>query len=1667
MTASNNNLRPVRLLSSHKLLQGLVVWSGLYFSLFASTAFAQSSGSDFIEDWEKKQDAEQRLTVFGDDLMGEGIDPHTGTIVFSHVDVDVPGNSALPVRIERKLTQGEHYKEGLDVEFADWQLVVPEITAISTQYGNWRSGIGRCSVKSNLFPRYEYQANEFIETNSYMNGVHVSVPGAGQEQLITIDFPETPATFNAARPPQFPANSHWITKNNWQFSCISLAGGREGFKGVSPDGSVYEFTRDILRDASDFKSTGLPSSMDRREVAIVATRVTDVHGNTVDYTYDSLDRLTKILASDGREINLFYAGTDKLISSVESEGRTWTYTYANTTFIYPDWNLRYGQLSQSKVLRTVTQPDQKSWTFNLDNMQAKQSPDSFCGIGTWNVGLTHPYGTSATYHLGYHEFRVNVATQIYKPRTCLGAGIDFENDSPSLIPLYTYRYPALAVAYKKLALTDGTNLQWNFAYGENAADRTNWSKITDPTGNSLRYEHFWTGVVEGGVMKFMEVLDSNDAVVKREDYIYADEDHLGWAIGGAKYTSMKQSNHRKIATTTTQGGDTYYSETDYNSNYTSPDYSFGSPIQTRVWSNVTTTPRISDTVYEHNKIKWVLGLPTSKTINGREIATYAYNALGRKVSQTKYGAPQATFGYHNDGSMAWFEDANARRTSANDWKRGTPQQIVRADNTSLYQYVDGNGWLTSSKDALGSTTTYARDNMGRLTEFTPPAGRAPTSVGYSFGASTVQTITKAQSQSTITYDSMFRPNLVQSQDLSTGSSSFINTEYDGMGRVIFTSFPSISSSSTAGTGTSYDGLGRVVSTTETVSPYASTSTEYLSGHKTRVTDPGGNQTTQTKNGFGELTKILQPMGVNTDMALNPWGEIESLRQWGTQNGTTVDQTHTYVYDTQRRLCRHHTPESGDTLSVYDAAGQMISLARGQSSGSGCATPSGTAQVSLGYDQLGRATTTTYSDSTTPDIIRSYDLNGNVLAVNRGAGASAVNWAYGYDAHNTLTSEALILDGKAYASAYGYNGAGHMMWRTLPSGRVLAFENDGFGRQTLIAGGVANPNAGATTTTNTTGDTTTGSTEDGDLTCDLGGATVDEGEGYNGVTGEDLYLSPESMTVGGEVFTPYYDPIFFPPAPPDPVDPLPVCEEPPVDNGATPPPPPPGNTYTETAPAFIADMTNLYASGMGYHPSGPLSGMTYGNGQVFSQTLNARLQPAHVQSSFGGNIALDMTYSYNNLGKVSNVLNAAITGDNRTYNYDALGRLTSATGPWGAGHTTGLATYTYDALGNMQGKTVGPRVMDMAYGPNNRLISHTDNIGGARSLSYDARGNVTQLGGLFFTYDMSDQPTYISGTASGTYKYDGNLKRVKSTVNGKTIYNVYDAGGTLIHIDAVTDGKATDYIGKVARITTLASVDSITYLHTDQLGSANTGTDENGLVTWREQYTPFGITLTSPLVNNDLAGFTGHIKDSATGLNYMQARYYDPFIGRFLSTDPIGFSPQRPEMFGRYTYVGNDPVNLIDPNGESARGAAKAAVAAMAIDISVPDPSDAAWPKWAGYAIAGAVAGTIIAVTNDETGESGSHTTPEGKEVRDHGKKGSGEEYIEGQGHSGESVDGIFGEGSETFDDGGHDNASGEAKTPTEVTVSPNGDWARTNTETGEIIQVNDRNNPRQPIPEPK
>ena len=107
--------------------------------------------------------------------------------------------------------------------------------------------------------------------------------------------------------------------------------------------------------------------------------------------------------------------------------------------------------------------------------------------------------------------------------------------------------------------------------------------------------------------------------------------------------------------------------------------------------------------------------------------------------------------------------------------------------------------------------------------------------------------------------------------------------------------------------------------------------------------------------------------------------------------------------------------------------------------------------------------------------------------------------------------------------------------------------------------------------------------------------------------------------------------------------------------------------------------------------------------------------------------------------------------------------------------------------------------------------------------------------------------------------------------------------------------------------------TVTYIHTDAQGTPVMESDAQGHIIARFAYTPYGVQALGTQANGP--GYTGHVNDPDTGLVYMQARYYDPGAGRFLSVDPVGPVAGKIEYFNRYSYVGNNPISRIDPFGQ--------------------------------------------------------------------------------------------------------------------------------------------------------
>lgn len=106
---------------------------------------------------------------------------------------------------------------------------------------------------------------------------------------------------------------------------------------------------------------------------------------------------------------------------------------------------------------------------------------------------------------------------------------------------------------------------------------------------------------------------------------------------------------------------------------------------------------------------------------------------------------------------------------------------------------------------------------------------------------------------------------------------------------------------------------------------------------------------------------------------------------------------------------------------------------------------------------------------------------------------------------------------------------------------------------------------------------------------------------------------------------------------------------------------------------------------------------------------------------------------------------------------------------------------------------------------------------------------------------------------------------------------------------------------------------VTYYYTDPQGTVVATADANGNLIAPKDFTPFGKPVLGS--SEQGPGYTGHMADADTGLNYMRARYFDPELGRFLSVDPRPVQAANLASFNRFGYVGNNPATLTDPMGE--------------------------------------------------------------------------------------------------------------------------------------------------------
>jgi len=350
--------------------------------------------------------------------------------------------------------------------------------------------------------------------------------------------------------------------------------------------------------------------------------------------------------------------------------------------------------------------------------------------------------------------------------------------------------------------------------------------------------------------------------------------------------------------------------------------------------------------------------------------------------------------------------------------------------------------------------------------------------------------------------------------------------------------------------------------------------------------------------------------------------------------------------------------------------------------------------------------------------------------------------------------------------------------------------------------------------------------------------------------------------------------------------------------------------------------NYYASGAQYYPNGALKQFTYGNGIVHTMIQNARQLPRRTTDS--GNV-VDYDYAYDRNGNVERIYDYVIgtpTLSHRWMAYDGLDRLTSSASAvfGGTDHTH---RFTYDALDNLKSWKLGG-VKDYAeyvYNSRHQLVNIRDSQGATIvGLDYDEQGNLQNKNGQVYDYDYGNRLRAAIGKE--LYRYDGHGRRVQvEEPAGNTTFFQYVSSGKIIYQESHrADGIASEHLYLDSNLVATRerpfanAPTTIKYQHTDALGSLVATSDTTGRVIERLNYDPYGAVVGSSMHSG--IGYTGHVMDGGTGLTYMQQRYYDPAIGRFLSVDPVTVDSSTGANFNRYKYAGNNPYRFYDPDGRA-------------------------------------------------------------------------------------------------------------------------------------------------------
>jgi RHS repeat-associated protein len=1396
----------------------------------ASLAHAQSITPTYEEQY-KLMRAPNAVAKVGTDMFGDSINLYNGKLEFTQTDVSLPGNNALPVAVGRRIAVGEHPMEGK--AFGRWELDLPHIYGIVPRSVGWQSSASdnaRCS--SFGVPGTVLGGGKSVwEKSEYWQGAFVYVPGHGAQEMLVRQANNKAAPGPVA---QYPV----VTTKFWNFSCLPSVKGDttagtagEGFLAIAPDGTKYYFdwaarfpARTLSKSndtagltmpappvATPAQGTPLPPTPDaagtkvtllRNEIWLMPSKVVDRFGNSVTYTYDAQKprNLTRIEASDGRVVTIGYVGDGHgmdQISSVSDGSRTWTYSYHTA-------DVDGATVSN---LDRVTLPDGSTWDLSgFDSLLAaiKTTNSGGCddrpalASSTVSGTIVHPTGATASFTLAptvHGRSRVN--------RACNEAG-----GGALVVPRF---FASMSATAKTISGPGLSPMSWTYDYGspneswDSCTDCTTVKTVTvtDPASKETRLAYGNAFNINEGRLLATETLDGGAVLRSVTERYHDDAQDRYESVAG--YSTIDDVGDNIIGTRLAPVDQRATSQQGVTMTWQANDFdAFARPVS--VTRSSTLGPeRTETTAYFDHTSKWILA----------QIKTVSESGTGKVMVRNTYDEDTATLKsvkhferldqamtYNADGTLATRKDGKSNATAFGNYKRGIPQSVTYADNTSESAVVDNIGKITSLTNAAGSTTTFEYDTIGRLTAVNYPGKDSvswhSTKLNFSrsdsarFGLPAGhwrQTVSTGEARSTNYFDAMWRPIFTETWDNAdpTNTMRIVQHQYDHAGRTVFDSLPKRSYAELGpGTHTWYDALGRTTRVwNESELGNLTTLMDYGAGFTKTVTDPRSHANTYSYQIFDEpseaaITSIDAPEDVHVAIARDVFGKTRSI----TRSGGGKSATHNYVYDDVEDLCKTIEPETAATIQQHDAAGNVLWRASGlglKSTGScNTAAVADNKKTTFGYDKLNRLTSTKFGDGS-PSIIRSYTADGLPDTISSNGSV----WTNTYNKRSLNERERLTYGDKTYDIVRSYDANGSLAQMKYPDANfVLDYAPNALGQATKVGS---------------------------------------------------------------------------------------------------------------------------YASSITYHPNGAIDSFTYGNGIAHTTIQNLRGLP---ETSFEPGV-LNERYAYDQNANVASIADDLQKITNRDMVYDGLNRLTLVKAPqmWGS------AGYTYDALDNLTSVVIEDGATARATthtfdAATNRLTSIANGPPGYNfSYKYDAQGNITQRGSQAYVFDMGNRMK--SATGKETYGYDGLGHRFTVVgADGVNKLQLYSQEGQLLYV-APTGQPGTKYVYLDRHVIAEVSSAGTVYDHTDALGSPVAQTNPKKEVLSRTHYEPYGYVASGP---THKIGFTGHVNDPATGLVYMQQRYYDPFAGRMLSIDPVTSDTNTGDSFNRYDYANNNSYRYTDPDG---------------------------------------------------------------------------------------------------------------------------------------------------------